>query len=177
MPFAIAVVPPASVSERIVSFIGAHSKGRSPLAAEPHITVKAQGGLTDDLIWLPKIERCVAGYRPFEIALHRAATFGGEVVYLKPGPLSVLRELHRLLLRAIQPSETEMARYFEGDAYVPHVTLFLRMQGFSAAEMGVLKQEAERVFAEPMTFVVSSLVIFRQTDDGYTYLPWREVGF
>lgn len=52
MQYFIGIVPPDEYLERIVSFQKRWSSNGLPDVVEPHVTVKAQSGLTLDMAWL-----------------------------------------------------------------------------------------------------------------------------
>jgi 2'-5' RNA ligase len=66
MYFFIGVTPPEDIRQRIVRFQTAFACN---LIAEPHITIKAQSGLTDDRAWLKPVENFLHQQTSFRVAL------------------------------------------------------------------------------------------------------------
>jgi hypothetical protein len=61
----IGIVPPEEYLKRIENF---QRKGINNLGVEPHITLKAQGGLTPDKKWIDKLKVC-KNFKLFQISL------------------------------------------------------------------------------------------------------------
>src|ERR1017187_6270129 len=66
MWFFIGVTPPEDIQRRIVRFQTAFA---CKLIVEPHITIKAQSGLTADRAWLKPVENLLRQQTPFRVAL------------------------------------------------------------------------------------------------------------
>jgi hypothetical protein len=62
MDFFLGVTPPEDIRQRIVRFQTTFS---NKVVAEPHITIKAQSGLTADRAWLKPVEICLRQQSPF----------------------------------------------------------------------------------------------------------------
>jgi hypothetical protein len=54
MQYFVGVVPPEEYLKRVVAFQKRWTTNRLPEVVEPHMTVKAQDGLTEDMNWLNK---------------------------------------------------------------------------------------------------------------------------
>ncbi|MDZ5712658.1 2'-5' RNA ligase family protein [Jeotgalibacillus haloalkalitolerans] len=115
----IGIVPPSDYIERIEQF---RSKWTSQSGVEPHITVKAQGGLTPDKKWLDQIRKVCVNVKPFPISLDEPNFLGDHILYLSVHS-DGLHQLHRKLVHEISPSEDLIKQYFELNAYIPHLTL------------------------------------------------------
>jgi 2'-5' RNA ligase len=74
----IGIVPPEEYLKRIENF---QRKGINNLGVEPHITLKAQGGLTPDKKWIDKVKVC-KNFKPFQISLDKPMYFGDNMLYL-----------------------------------------------------------------------------------------------
>ena len=62
----IGIVPPKEYLKRIELF---QTKWMNHLGVEPHITLKAQGGLTPDRKWIDAVEKVCDQFKPFQISL------------------------------------------------------------------------------------------------------------
>lgn len=63
-----------------------------------------------------------ADFPRFTAAVRGPAFFGNRVVY-RGIASEALEQLHRRLVAALAPRPESVQRYFEGDDYVPHLTL------------------------------------------------------
>lgn len=57
MQYFIGIVPPDEVKSRIIKFQTRWENNSLLQVVEPHITVKAQGGLTSDKNWVSTVEK------------------------------------------------------------------------------------------------------------------------
>ena len=115
----IGIVPPEEYLERIEHF---QSRWINHLGVEPHITLKAQGGLTPDKMWIGKVQKVCVNFKPFPVSLGKPKYFGENILYLSVNSNN-LHELHQKIVQEISPSEELIKQYFELDAFVPHLTL------------------------------------------------------
>jgi 2'-5' RNA ligase len=171
MQYGLVVVPPAELAARICEFQKSQLRV-APLAA-PHITVKAQGGLGGDEAWLNDVRAVVARFPAFRTGIAGVGMFGGEFLHLRAEPHEALLRLHAALLKAVNPAPALIERYFEGPAYVPHLTL--AGPGLSSHEMDVVKAAAEQRFAKQETFDVNFVRVLRQAKDGELYLDYLDL--
>ncbi|WP_339224878.1 DUF4303 domain-containing protein [Paenibacillus sp. FSL H8-0332] len=94
----------------------------------------AQGGLYQDLEWLQHVKRVCSSCSPLELSLNAPISIGDSVIGL--GVRSQhLSELHSRLVRAVSPSPELIARYFELDSYLPHLTLGQTGWGMNGSEL------------------------------------------
>ena len=132
----IGIVPPVEYMKLIEQF---QRKWMNKLGVEPHITLKAQGGLTSNKAWLPKVQRICADLKPFRISIGEPKDFGENILYLSVNS-AALHDLHQKIVQAIAPSEDLIKQYFELDAYVPHLTLGKEQYGRNIST-GLSKKE------------------------------------
>jgi 2'-5' RNA ligase len=158
----IGLVPDGDLHERLTAFIERHAEP----AAEPHVTVKAQTGLEDTSVWFAHLRRWASTYPAVEVPLEEPRFFGDEILYLSVGGETV-HELHEALLAALAAVGITERFEYEGDAFVPHLTLSATWLGRCAEELAGLAEEA-RVRFPPTTFRARSLSVFRSLD-GVTY--------
>jgi 2'-5' RNA ligase len=160
--YAIVATPPEAYQRRIVAWRSRWLGDGERRAVEPHVTVKAQGGLTDDLAWLDRVRAVCATFSAFVVALTGPAMFGDHVVYLgveSPGIVS----LHRRLVEAVAPPPALIEQYFELDQYTPHLTLGQSEWGLAAKVLAEMRAEAARALSPFPTFNVAALRIYRET--------------
>lgn len=119
MKYFIGITPPDDYKEKIVAFRNRWSSNRLNDVVEPHITVKAQGGLTADLHWLESVRETCSLMPSFQLSLSEPESFGNAVTFLSVETSKVI-ELHRKLVKVIYPSQELIDRYFEMDKYHPH---------------------------------------------------------
>ena len=119
MEYFIGIVPPEDYLRKIIQF---QSKWISQLGVEPHITLKAQGGLIPDKKWLDQVQRVCENFEPFQISLGKPRYFGDNILYLSVDS-NKLHQLHQKIVQEISPSEELIQQYFELNAFVPHLTL------------------------------------------------------
>lgn len=116
----IGIIPPEKYLECIEHF---QRRWVNYLGVEPHITLKAQGGLTPDKKWIDKVQKVCQNFQPFQLSLDKPKYFGDNILYLSVNKNNNLYDLHQKIVQVISPSENSIKQYFELDAFVPHLTL------------------------------------------------------
>ena len=164
----LGVVPPASVAEEIVALQRAAGVEASVL---PHVTVKAQPGLSDGNAWRPSVAAAVQRFEPFDLEVGGVRWFGHGIVYL--ATTGRIDELHRRVLDAVEAVVDEGRFEYEGDDYVPHLTLAAE---FAGATRPQLDEVASRFAERRYTFRVESVIEFWRQTRGGTYRPIGEFG-
>lgn len=119
MEYFIGIVPPEDYLTKIIHF---QSKWVRHLGVEPHITLKAQGGLTPDKTWINKIQKVCENFKPFQVLLGKPRYFVDNILYLSVNS-NELHKLHHKIVQEVSPSEELVKQYFELDGFVPHLTL------------------------------------------------------
>lgn len=145
----IGIVPPKAYNERIEQF---QRKWISKSGVEPHITLKAQGGLTPDKEWIENVKRICGNVSPFQVFLGKPKYFGDTILYLSVDS-DELHILHQKIVKGISPSDELIKRYFELDDFVPHLTLGKEQYGENISPLlskDVLN-EMERTAIEELT--------------------------
>jgi len=173
MQFFIGLVPPANWMEQVMAL---RSRYGLVNITEPHITVKAQPGLTPDLAWMKQVEAVCAELQPFTVQLGAPAWFGTDVLYLRVQGADVER-LHRLLVAAVAPDPDDSERYQELDRYVPHLTLAQTAHGATAEQLAQMQQEAQASFSSPPAFDVQFLRVYRKTPGDTGYVKALDIPF
>lgn len=161
MQYFIGIVPPDEYLERVVSFQKSWSSNGLPDVVEPHVTVKAQSGLTLDMAWLEKVKVICSSFSNFQLSLSEPALFGNEVIFLSVQSKELL-ELHKKLVNAVTPSKEQMQRYSELDLFTPHLTLGQTYWGMNQSEIAEMKSEAGYVLAPFPTFTVSYVRVYKE---------------
>jgi 2'-5' RNA ligase len=160
----LGIVPPSAFLERLQRFDQQWSTSTLRALVDPHITVKAQGGLTPDLAWLKTVEAVCAGTKPFEVQLGAPDMFGDRVLFLSvasPGTYA----LHRWLVKAVQPSAADIERYMEAeDIWHAHLTLGIQGFGLTAEELLQMKETAAQELAPFPSFTVEFIRVYRLSE-------------
>jgi len=173
MGYFIGIIPPDEDKKRIEQFRNRWASNRTGEVAEPHITVKAQGGLTEDLAWLDRVREVCSSFPRFQLSLAEPETFGDAVVF--PGVRSDgIHVLHRRLLDAVSPSPELIKRYYEGDLYRPHLTLGQTLWGMSGPEIMEMAREARTALAPWPAFSVSFVRVYKEMEPD-KYVPFDDI--
>lgn len=171
MQYFIGIVPPDADKRRFEEFRNRWSSNGLKDVVEPHITVKAQGGLTEDLSWVHRVKEACARVSPFEVRLTEPATFGTDVVFLGVESTSVLH-LHDLLLDAVSPAHEELLP-FELEDYHPHLTLGQTRWGMAPEEISEMERAA-MALAPYSSFTVTFVRIYKEVALN-KYLPFKDI--
>jgi len=173
MQYFIGIVPPEDYQQKIVAFQRRCTNNRLYEVVEPHITVKAQGGLTADMRWLNKIREVCSEFPRFPVSLTEPASFGRDVVYLGVTSNRIF-ELHRQMVSAVSPSSELIQRYFELDMYTPHLTLGQAYWGMNKSELEDMKAEARTDLRPFPTFTVEYVRIYEEAEPN-TYQQFEDI--
>jgi 2'-5' RNA ligase len=160
--YAIVVTPPEAYQRRIVTWRNRWVGERERRVVEPHLTVKAQGGLTDDRAWLKGVRAVCAAFPAFVVTLTEPAMFGAHVVYLGAESLEIV-SLHRRLVESVAPAPDLIKQYFELDHYTPHLTLGQSEWGLTLGELTEMHAEAASALSPFPTFTITAVRIYRET--------------
>lgn len=166
MRFFIGIVPPDSYRARIVSFRQRWGAPRT----EPHITVKAPAGLTDDLAWLDRVEEGCRVFPCFPVSLGHPEMFGQDVVFLKVASPEI-RALHSRLVEAAGA----VPGPFELQEYVPHLTLGERGHGLSAADLQEIGRMAAAELHPYRSFAVNFVRVYSRGDGNSEYRKFADI--
>jgi 2'-5' RNA ligase len=174
MDFFIGVTPPDDITQRIVRFQTTFS---NKFVVEPHITIKAQSGLTADRAWLKPVEICLRQQTPFRVGLMGPRWFGDDVLYLgvrSPG----IHKIHDDLVRLINPSAELRHKYFEDVAFVPHLTLAeTRFTSIAKETLPSMEARAKHELTDLPPFEVTFARIFQQANPNEPYTTLLDVPF
>ncbi|MCM3611651.1 2'-5' RNA ligase family protein [Planococcus sp. MERTA32b] len=174
MQYFIGVVPPESELQKLKEFRKQWPANRIDDLVEPHITLKAQGGLSADEGWLENVKAAVADFLAFRVQLAEPRFFGEDVLYLSMDSPEV-SELHSVLVEAVGTSPEQIARYFELDQFVAHLTLAKTSHGVSKGELKKMAEAASQELTPYPVFSVDSIWIYRKADDQRGYVKYMDV--
>ena len=159
----LAIVPPDQVVDRVVALRRAAGLATPVL---PHVTVKAQPNLDASGAWRPALRAALAEMASFDLTVGPVGWFGGGIVYL-----AVSHEVlgvHRAVLSAVEAvAEGERFEY-EGDAFVPHLTVGADFAGDTPEQ---LRHIADTAAWESCRFRVTEVVEFHRRGQGAKYRP------
>lgn len=175
MPFFIGLALPPNFARKVLKFQRKYENNSLPEIVEPHITVKAQGGLSEGMDWLSPVRNVIEGTIPFEVKVGKPNTFAGKVVYLSVQSDGA-KSLHRELVKAVSPSEDEIAAYYEMDSYVPHVSIAIIDEQLGSDTFERIREDASKTFTGSFSFMVESARIYGLTDRG-TYVTLGDISF
>jgi 2'-5' RNA ligase len=162
MQFFIGVVPPVEVKNSIIEFQTRWKNNSLLQVVEPHITIKAQGGLTPDKNWVSEVEKVCLGISPFQVTLDKPMFFGENVLFFNVQSEQIQDVLEKLV-RTISPEPELIKKYMEFKDYVPHLTLGQTNWGLSAEELKEMAKAAEQVLFPHPAFNVNFLRIYQET--------------
>src|SRR3989344_8550675 len=144
MKFIIGIVPPLTTKERVLNFQKSFPSNKVPYFHEPHITLKAPNGLTEDKSWLAKVMTLVGNYPRFTIELHGLGGFEKRVLFLQPMFSQELIDLHLKLVTLLCPNIEDNNKFFEGAVWHPHLTLGeTTWGGMTEEELKIMRNKAE----------------------------------
>lgn len=173
MQYFIGIVPPEEFKSKIVEFQKKYSSQNVAAAAEPHLTLKAQGGLTEDKAWIDKVKMICANFSSFDLTIDGPQLFGEDILYLSAHSPELVG-LHNELVKTISPTQESIKKYFESEDFTPHITLAKTFYGTSQKALQSMKILAEKEFQPYPVFRVTSIRIYEETGDG-TYKPCLDI--
>ncbi|PZE21100.1 2'-5' RNA ligase family protein [Paenibacillus xerothermodurans] len=163
MHFFIGIVPPDEYVCQTTRFQRQWPNNALPQDVEPHITVKAQGGLTPDGSWIDAVKCVCSGFPAFQVSLHQPMFFSRDVLFLSVRSEKI-HSLHERLVHAISPSTELIKRYFELESYSPHLTLGQTYWGLTHEELMQMLRKAEQELTPYPTFDVNFVRIYREIE-------------
>ncbi|MBD2864032.1 2'-5' RNA ligase family protein [Paenibacillus oceani] len=170
--FFIGIVLPDEYKQQVIVFRDRWASNGLREVVEPHITVKAQSGLTIDLAWLDKVRRTCSIFPRFKLSLSEPKTFGTAVAFLSVESKEIY-DLHRCLMDAVAPSPELVLRY-ELDGFHPHLTLGQTLFGMEDSEIEEMKNQANNVLAPFPTFDVTFVRVYKEIQPN-KYLPYEDI--
>jgi len=165
MEFFFGIVPEAYISEKVMNvreqynYLG---------GSDPHITVKASCGLTEDMNWLSACRKIISEFGSFQITVGVPKYFGDRDVLYLDVQSDELIELHKRLVAVLEPSEESINRCFELELYKPHITV-ARKSRLSEDAMEDIRKEIHPYFEKNHTFSVSNVSLFYRANKTEKY--------
>jgi len=173
MRYFIGIVPPDDFKQRVINFQEQWNKDRPFEVTEPHITIKAQGGLTPDEQWISKIKTVCEKTEPFKMKITSPAFFGEHLLYL-----SILSkrlfEFHFDLVEAVNPDSDLIKAYMEKENYIPHLTIGQTSWGQSKQELKAMAKLSETELYPYPEMEVNFLRIYCETSPDQ-YKPYLDI--
>jgi len=163
MQYFIGIVPPDNYKKRILKFQQKWDNNELFNAVEPHITVKAQGGLTSDKNWLSKVKKVCKSFSPFHLSINEPKYFGESVLYLSVDSENI-DELHREIVNVVAPEHNLIKKYMELEDYVPHLTLGQTNFGLTSKELKDIGDNAVRELSPYPTFEVNFIRVYQEVE-------------
>ena len=170
MKYFLAIVPPTELATRIDLFRAEWSKPSLPA----HITVKAPNSLSEAHQWLPKVQALCQSVAPIAVRLEGVGQFSSTVVYWQVISEGV-EALHQSLLTIINPPQAERVAYFEGPAFVPHLTLAHLSDSMHPAMLSTVYERATEHWLYPVNFTAQTLRIFRSNGTNQPYEVYMDL--
>ncbi|MGP4068482.1 2'-5' RNA ligase family protein [Halobacillus sp. B29] len=167
----IGIVPPKSYMERVEHF---RKQWMTYSIVEPHITLKAQGGLSPDKNWIERVREVCENVRTFSIQVAEPAYFGDHVLYLSVHSEDLVR-LHEYIVHEISPSDEQVRKYFELDEFVPHLTLGKESFGLSKRQLFEMENTASRELSPFPQFEVEFIRIYERKTGLDRYEPFEDI--
>ncbi len=163
MQYFIGIVPPEDYMKRILKFQQQWDNNTLINVVEPHITVKAQGGLTSEKNWLSKVKLVCESFSSFNVTLNEPKYFGESVLYISVDSEKNY-ELHREIVNAVAPDDHLIKKYMEFDDYVPHLTLGQINFGLTSKELKDMGENAGRELSPFPTFEINFIRVYQEVE-------------
>lgn len=173
MQYFIGIVPPDDLKKKIVKFQQQWENNRLVEGVEPHITVKAQGGLTPDMKWLEKVKKICESFLSFEVMINNPKFFGEDILYLSVDSDELIK-LHEILVETVAPSKELIKHYFELAEYIPHLTLGQTHFGLTNLELNDMAIKATEELTFPLTFKVECIRVY-ESKESSKYLKLLDI--
>lgn len=171
MEFFIGIAPPKEISERITEF---QKKFLYKEVVEPHITIKTQSGLTQDKLWIEKIESYLKEQKVFTVKLGEPQWFRDEVLFLSVQSENI-HKIHYDLIEIINPSPELRKKYFEDQKYTPHLTLGEIRYGLSKDELLSMETVSKQELENTPDFEVSFARIYIKLPNSDKYNKFLDI--
>ena len=172
MQFFIGIVPPDEYKQLIVAFRNRWSSNGLREVVEPHVTVKAQSGLTTDLSWLNKVKETCSLFPSFQLSLAEPSSYGTAVTFLSVESKDIY-DLHKRLVEAVSPLP-ELVLFYELDGFHPHLTLGQTLFGMETSEVEEMKEAAKHSLAPFPTFDVTYVRVYKEIEPN-KYVPFEDI--
>lgn len=173
MQYFIGIVPPEEFNNKITEFQQKYNSKKILASVEPHLTLKAQGGLTEDKEWIDRVQKICANFSSFKLTISDPKLFGDDILYLS-AQSPELFELHNELVKAVSPTQEAIKKYFELEDFTPHITIGKTFYGTSLEELNTMKLLSEKELGPYPAFEVTYIRIYEETELG-AYKPYLDI--
>lgn len=173
MQYFIGIVPPKAYVNEVAVFRGKWANNTIDQVVEPHITLKAQGGLTPDEKWIEAVAEVCSQTKPFSLAISEPEFFGEEILYLS-AQSEKLQILHNDLVAKIAPSSELIEQYFELNHFTPHLTLAKTSYGVTRQELQDMARLVKEEVQSGFTFQVDFVRIYQENGTG-RYVKYMDI--
>jgi 2'-5' RNA ligase len=173
MQYFIGVIPPKEIQDRIINF---QQRFFNKKVVEPHITIKAQSGLTEDKVWLEKVENYLKQQPSFKIELKGLLQFGDDILFFRVLSDGI-EKIHKDLVDIVNPSKELREKYFENQKYKPHLTLAETRWGISKNELVSIKLKAEQELNNLPSFNVDFARVYVKSEPNAQYEKLMDIYF
>lgn len=163
MQYFIGIVPSKEYIRKVSEFRHQWSSNSINEVVEPHITLKAQGGLTEDGRWLSKVKEICDHFNPFQLSLGQPRFFGRDILYLSVKSTQ-LYWLHERMVKEISPSGELIKSFFELDDFVPHLTLGKTTHGLTKQDLQDMAEAAEKELTPFPTFEIRFVRVYQELE-------------
>ncbi|MGM0880739.1 MAG: 2'-5' RNA ligase family protein [Bacillota bacterium] len=170
MQFFIGIAPYEEYKKKIVAF----QEQWGTNGTEPHITVKAQSGLVSEMSWLEVVTNVCKNVKPFYVTLGEPKFFGEFVLYLSVDSEGIV-DLHRNLVKAVDPSPELIKRYFELEDYVPHLTLGQTAHGLKYEVLIEMYSKTKEKLSPYPKYLVDFVRVYKQEQPGEYYKKYLDI--
>ncbi|MGR9050675.1 2'-5' RNA ligase family protein [Halobacillus faecis] len=163
-------VPPEDFKEKVIHFQKKWSGNTITVVVEPHITLKAQGGLTPDRKWLDQVRAMCRRTNPFRVQIGVPAFFGEDVLYLSVCSEKIY-DFHKQMVQITHPTSKQVDDYFEWEHFVPHLTLAKTTYGLAKQDLIDMAEAADKEFRPFQAFEVDRVRVYEEcSPNTYTKL-------
>jgi len=173
MQYYIGIIPPKEIQDKIINF---RKLFLNKMALEPHITIKAQSGLSEDKVWLEKVKKYLEQASPFRVELKGLSQFGNDVLFFQVIS-NEIGKIHNDLVEIVNPSKELREKYFENEKYTPHLTLLETGWGINKDELVSIKLKAEQEINNLPIFDVNFARVYVQSEPNTQYKKLLDINF
>ncbi|WP_343839220.1 2'-5' RNA ligase family protein [Salinibacillus aidingensis] len=166
MQYFIGIVPAENFKKKVTDFRGKWKNNLINEVVEPHITLKAQGGLTPDEKWISKVKRVCGETRPFHIKIEKPMFFGEEILFFSASS-EQLYTLHKDIVHAVEPSKEQIERYFKLENFVPHMTLGKTTLGLPKRDLKDMATLAQTEMQPYPTLNVTFVRVYKEIEPNH----------
>lgn len=165
MKFFIGIVPPEEINTKIAKF---QKQFFSKEIVEPHVTVKTQSGLTEDKLWLNKVQNYLREQNKFNVKIGDIQWFKDKVLFLSI-QANGLHKIHHDLIEIINPPLEIRKEYYEDQKYTPHLTLGEVRYGVSKDKLISMETLAKQSLTDFPEFEVSFVRVYHKLSNNSIY--------